>query len=389
MPDERDTLLTGGQRRMVGFALTFGASIGALALLIGVLIVLGDLVGYFAGVLWPLATAGVFALILRPLVEVAEARLRVRRIFAVILLYGIFIWMVAGLLVLVLPPLIEQIINFVFYVPTLWSGVVEFSQTHYPQWVQLAREQMQNPTIRRVVESMSEEAKVLVTHTIPSLKAAGGSILGVFAFVTHVAVIPVYLFFFLLIPQGRGTRRLRDHLPFFSDGVRDDITFLVREFVSIVESFFRGQLIIGFIMGVLYAAGYTIIGLHFGLFLGLAAGLLNIVPYLGTIIGLAMTLPLAFLQDDGGGWPLVGLVLLVKLIVQVIESWVLTPKIMGDRTGLHPVMIIVAVFFWGTAFQGIIGMLLAIPLTAFFVTAWRLAQRKYVMAVAPDTPAAT
>jgi len=66
--------------------------------------------------------------------------------------------------------------------------------------------------------------------------------------------------------------------------------------------------------------------------------------------------------------------------VQAIESWILTPKIMGERTGLHPVVIIVAIFFWGTAFDGVLGMLLAIPLTAFVVTAWRLARQKYFSA---------
>jgi predicted PurR-regulated permease PerM len=70
-------------------------------------------------------------------------------------------------------------------------------------------------------------------------------------------------------------------------------------------------------------------------------------------------------------------VLLVKLTVQNIEGWFLTPKIMGDRTGLHPVTIIVAIFFWGTAFKGILGMILAIPLTAFFVTAWRFVNWRY------------
>jgi predicted PurR-regulated permease PerM len=138
-------------------------------------------------------------------------------------------------------------------------------------------------------------------------------------------------------------------------------------------------------MGVLLALGFSIIGLKFGLFIGLALGVLIIVPYLGTILGLVAAVPLAFLQPDGG-WKLVGLVLLVKIGVQVIEGWVLTPKIMGDRTGLHPVAIMVAIFFWGTAFGGVLGMLLAIPLTAFFVTAWRLARHKYFEPVGTRTP---
>ena len=166
------------------------------------------------------------------------------------------------------------------------------------------------------------------------------------------------------------------HLTFLSPDVRADVVFLVREFVGIVVSFFRGQILIGLIMGVLLALGFSLVGLRFGLFIGLALGILNIVPYLGTIVGLAVALPLAFFQPDGG-WALVGLVLLVKILVQAVEGWVLTPKIMGDRTGLHPVAIIFGIFFWGTALGGILGMVFAIPLTAFFVTAWRLAKRKY------------
>ena len=71
-------------------------------------------------------------------------------------------------------------------------------------------------------------------------------------------------------------------------------------------------------------------------------------------------------------------VLVVIAVVQTIEGYVLTPKIMGDRTGLHPMVIIIAMFFWGTAFGGILGMILAIPLTAFAVVFWRLAKEKYI-----------
>jgi predicted PurR-regulated permease PerM len=100
------------------------------------------------------------------------------------------------------------------------------------------------------------------------------------------------------------------------------------------------------------------------------------VPYLGTILGFIITIPLAFFQPEGG-WQLVGLLILVNAVVQAVEGWFLTPKIMGKQTGLHPAVIIFAVFFWGTAFGGVLGMLLAVPLTAFFVTAWRLAKLKY------------
>jgi predicted PurR-regulated permease PerM len=229
--------------------------------------------------------------------------------------------------------------------------------------------------VRNIADAIAAESKTLFTHAIPSLRAAFGGVIDIVAFITHLAIIPVYLFFFLLM-RGEPTSNLGQHLPFLAPSVRQDVVFLASEFVSIVESFFRGQLLIGLCMGVLFALGFSLIGLKFGLFIGLALGVLNIVPYLGTILGLAIALPLAFFQP-GGGWQLLGLVLVVKIIVQAVESWVLTPKIMGAQTGLHPVTIIVAVFFWGTAFGGVLGMLLAVPLTAFFVTVWRLAKRKY------------
>jgi predicted PurR-regulated permease PerM len=368
-------LLTDSQRRTVAFALTLFALLGSAALLIGAFIVLGRLIGFFSGVLWPLAVAGVLALILRPLVELLAARVRLPRLTAVILLYGLCLLLIGGALLLLLPPLIDQIIDFIFFLPDFWKNAVGYLQQHYPQWVDLVRRQLENPNMRQIAESFSGEVKTLLSHAIPSVRAAFGGVFDVVAFVTHIAIIPVYLFFFLLM-RGTPTRHLGRHLTFLRPGVRDDVVFLASEFISIVESFFRGQLVIGLCMGVLFALGFTIIGLKFGLFLGLALGLLNIVPYLGTILGLAIAVPLAFFQPDGG-WQLVGLVLVVKAIVQCIESWFLTPKIMGHHTGLHPVTIIVAIFFWGTAFGGVLGMVLAVPLTAFFVTAWRLAKRKY------------
>ncbi|HVS53405.1 MAG TPA: AI-2E family transporter [Opitutaceae bacterium] len=368
-------LLTDSQRRIVGFALTLLALIGSAALLIAAFVVLGRLVAFFSGVLWPIAVAGVLALMLRPLVEKLEQRLGLHRRSSVVLLYGVFVLLVAGLLLLLVPPLVDQIVDFFVFLPAFWEKALAYVQQHYPAWVDLARRQLANPSVHNMAETVAAEAKGLLAHAIPSLRAAFGGVFDVAAFVAHVAIVPVYLFFFLLM-RGEPAQNLGRHLTFLRPTVREDISFLASEFVAIVESFFRGQLLIGLAMGVLFAIGFTLVGLKFGLFIGLAAGLLNIVPYLGTIIGLGVALPLAFFQP-GGGWQLVGLVLLVKIVVQAIESWFLTPRIMGHHTGLHPVAIIFAIFFWGTAFGGILGMLLAVPLTAFFVTVWRLAKRKY------------
>ena len=371
-------LLSDGQRRIIGATLTLLAFLASVALVIVALIGLGRLAAYFSAVIWPLAAAGVLALILRPAVEIIERRLKMRRIAAVVLLYGTVALATAGLFLLILPPVVEQLLDFIGYLPVFWGNVTAYLDAHSPQWVALSQKYLAHPSIRKLVDGLAAESKNLFSQTLPSLRAAFGGILAVFAFSTHLALVPVYLFFFLLA-GARPAADLGRQLPFLKPGVRDDVVFLAGEFIKIIESFFRGQIVIGLCMGVLLAGGFSLIGLKFGLVIGLALGVLNIIPYLGTIIGLAIALPLAFFQP-GGGWQLVGLVLLVKAVVQCVESWVLTPKIMGHHTGLHPVAIIVAVFFWGTAFEGILGMLLAIPLTAFFVTAWRLAKRKYFAA---------
>ena len=356
-------------------ALTLFSFLGAVALLIGTVAAFGRLVNVFSSVLWPLALAGVLALILRPVAETLETRLRLSRLAAVVLLFGVFVLLVGGGLIIALPPLANQLIDFISYAPSLWESVRQYFGSRFPQWVALAQRQFSEPASRQIVETITSDGKMLLAQVLPSLRAAGGGVLGVFAFAAHLAIVPVYLFFFLLA-RGKPTEKLPEHLPFLSPGVRADVVFLVREFVALVESFFRGQILIGLIMGLLLGLGFTLVGLKFGFALGVVLGALNIVPYLGTILGLAVALPLAFFQP-GGGSALLGLVLLVKVVVQCVEGWVLTPKIMGQRTGLHPMVIIVAIFFWGTAFDGVLGMMLAIPLTAFFVTAWRLARQKY------------
>ncbi|OHE78239.1 MAG: AI-2E family transporter [Verrucomicrobia bacterium RIFCSPLOWO2_12_FULL_64_8] len=366
---------TPGQRRMVGFAVALLAFLSTIGLLILSFWVLGRLVAHFSNVLWPLAVAGIIALILRPVVDFYQNGLRVPRLATVVALYALSLLFLAGFVMVLVPPLARQILDLIAFVPTFWQQVTGYVQLHYPEWNDLARGYLSRPEVRHALQSLAEQLQGMLTHALPTLKAAGAGVLNVFTFVTSFAIIPIYLFFFLLA-RGSPTSRLGEHLPFLSPELRADVVFLASEFVSIVTAFFRGQLLIGLVMGVLLATGFSIVGLKFGFFIGLAFGVLNIVPYLGTIIGLSVALPLAFFQPEGG-LLLVALVLVVFTIVQCIEGWFLTPRIMGRQTGLHPVAIIIAIFFWGTALGGVLGMVLAVPLTAFFVTAWRLARRKY------------
>ena len=376
--DQERRLLTDGQRKVVGFTLTLLALLAAVALLALVVWVLGWLVGRFSSVLWPLAVAGILALVLRPVIGVFETRLGLRRLPAVILLFGLVLLAAGGFALVVIPPIARQLLDFIAFLPVLWERAFIYVQQNYPDWKEVGQRYLNHPTVQSLLTSLKDQAGALAAQLIPSLQAAGSGVLSAFGFLTAAAIVPIYLFFFLL-SRAEPADRLAGHLTFLSPGVRADLVFLTREFIAIVVAFFRGQLLIGLLMGILYAAGFSLVGLRFGLFIGLALGILNIVPYLGSIIGLSVALPLALLQPEGG-WLTVVLVVAVFVVVQAIEAWFLTPRIMGRQTGLHPVAIIVAIFFWGSALGGILGMVLAVPLTAFFVTAWRLVKQKYLAA---------
>ncbi|MDP4694541.1 MAG: AI-2E family transporter, partial [Opitutales bacterium] len=101
------------------------------------------------------------------------------------------------------------------------------------------------------------------------------------------------------------------------------------------------------------------------------------IPYLGTMLGIVTVLPLAYFQEDGST-TLIVLCAVVFGIGQILTDYVFTPKVMGDKTGMGPMLLIFSVFFWGTALGGLLGMILAIPLTAFFLVFWRLARDKYL-----------
>ncbi len=376
MSDPDTSMLTPRQRKLAGFTLSFACLVVIAGLLVGVVYLLGRFVSHFSTLLLPLAVAGVLALMLRPLVRTVETRLRLSPVVAVIALYAVLLVAAAGLLSYLLPIVFRQIGDFIETAPALFSRALESLAETFPEWSEILKDPLEGERIRELAETFSGQIREALEAALPTLVQAGETVLAALAMAMGFALVPVYLFFFLKSDR-EPTENLDQFLPFLKKETREDIVFLAREFVNIVVAFFRGQVVIALIVGFLLAIGFTGAGLRFGVVLGLGLGLLNIVPYLGVIIGLVITLPTALFQP-GGGWELALVVAGIFAAVQTLESALITPKIMGDRTGLHPVTIIVAIFFWGTALGGILGMILAIPLTAFVVTAWRLARSKYL-----------
>lgn len=364
------------QSATAGMAITAISAAVILSVLLGSFMLLARFVAVFSSVFLPLFVALILALVVRPVQQVFLDRLRfppaasVVAVFLTILLpFGVFLWFFGALAASQLTALLQRL-------PELTNDIRVFFATHWPQveafWSQYGM-------AGRVEELLSTEGDSILNamrNMTRSAFSAGASAFRSVAGALSWFVLPVYLAFFLMTPPF-PRKDWAELLPFLKEDTRKDVVYLIREFINIIVSFFRGQLIVALGQGLLFAIGFALVGLQHGFIIGLLLGFLNIIPYLGSMIGLAIALPLSFFQTDGGVTRL-GLVIVVFVIVQLIESYYLTPKVMGDRTGLHPLMIIVALFFWGTAFNGITGMILAIPLTAFLVVFWRLAKTKYI-----------
>lgn len=364
------------QRRLITSALALIAFVVIIAFLFGVFLLLRGFVSIFGSVLWPLAAAGILALILRPVVQWFNRRLKLGRIKSIALLYALVLLAMVGLVSFLAPLVFEQSVNFLERLPVLVENLRAAVNEKFPAVQEFLVQQLGEERLEAYQSALTDQFKKLGEAALPAATEILGKFHALIALGTGLAIIPVYLFFFLKTDRD-PTNDLKEQLSFIREDWRDDAIFLVREFAGSMEAFFRGQILIGLIMGVLLAIGFSVIGVNFGIGLGLLIGGLNIIPYFGTIIGLSTVLPIAYWQPDGG-FALLGMALGVFVLVQMIEGYILTPRIMGEQTGLHPLTIIIAIFFWGTALNGILGMILAIPLTAFIVVAWRLVRRKYL-----------
>lgn len=180
-------------------------------------------------------------------------------------------------------------------------------------------------------------------------------------FLIGFVLVPVYLFYFLL-EKEEITRRWHDYLPMKESTAKEETIFVLRSINDCMIVFFRGQVLVALCVGVLLAVGYMLLGLNYAILLGVVAAVLGIVPYLGTITSLLLALAVAGIQFEDWTHPLC--VLGIAALVKLLEDFIISPKIIGERSGLHPLTIILAVLVGTTLLGGFIGALLAIPLTA-------------------------
>ncbi len=363
------------QAATVAAALTIVAACVILAAAGFVFWLLARFVTEFANVIMPLVVAAIAALVFRPYYELLQQKMRLPDWAAIA---TVFLSIVIPLVLLGWffgAKAINQTNDIIRLAPELIDGLNQTLRDNLPAIISFIERHNLDRAFQSAIDGGREQiAKSLETFGSGAV-SAGAGLMSLAASALAWVILPVYFGFFLA-SGGFEVTKLHKQLTFLKPETRDDLIYLIQQFIDIIVAFFRGQIIIAFLQGLLFAIGFSIAGLEYGFLIGLILGFLNVIPYLGNILGLGVALPLALAQPEGG-WGLVGALLAVFVIVQSIEAYFLTPKIMGERTGLHPIAIIVAIFFWGTALSGILGMILAIPLTAFLVVFWRLAREKY------------
>jgi predicted PurR-regulated permease PerM len=193
------------------------------------------------------------------------------------------------------------------------------------------------------------------------LKKSIGGFLGVTGFLLSLILVPIYLFF-LLNEKPRIQQRWKDYLPLRESPLRDEVADVLSEINRYVTAYFRGQLLVCLVDGILIGTALTIFGLNFAPLIGVLVVILTMVPYIGIIICWVPAVLIAAFQ--WGDWTHPMIVTGIFILIQNLEGIFYAPRIVGNYVGLHPMTVIVSIFLWGLIIGGVIGPLLAVPLTA-------------------------
>lgn len=384
------------QVRILWGTLTAAAIAVLLGLIVGAVWGAGQVLDVLSPVLWPLALAGVLAYLLDPVVDFIERR-GVARAPAITLVFLSALVLVVGVFASVVPQLYRETRQFAERVPDYsqkFQHQMESWATNPPVMVrkilELRAKSASTATPANLVGSNAGTGPVpMDQETRSSLKEAStwlmnllptsgvwfltqlGKVSGWFGLLAGLFLVPVYAFYFLLEKRGIE-REWTDYLPVRNSQFKVELVFILRSINDYLIVFFRSQLLVAMCDGVLYTFGFLVIGLPYAFILGLMATVLTMIPFLGAITTCVAALLVGFASS--GDWVLTVKVLGVFATVQSLEGLVISPKIMGDRVGLHPLSIIIAVMVGTTLLGGLLGGILAIPLTA----AMRVLMFRYV-----------
>jgi predicted PurR-regulated permease PerM len=339
-PQERRAVAAAALRRQALFWLA------AAALLIAFLLV-------FSSILLPFVAGMVLAYFLDPVADRLE-RLGLSRVMATILILIAFLIVLVLALVILIPVLASQLSDFIVKLPEYLSRFQALVTSYDPNWLE-QRFGLDAGSLQEGLNSLLTSGMGLVTTVFQSIWNSG---VAIFSIAGLFIVTPVVAFY-MLLDWDRMVATVDGWVP--RDHV-ETVRQLATDINTATAGFVRGQGTLCLILGAMYAFGLTLTGLNFGILIGLFAGLISFIPYVGSLVGLVLSVGLAVVQF----WPDWTMVLAVAGVFfagQFIEGNILQPRLVGKSVGLHPVWLMFALFAFGALF-GFVGLLIAVPAAA-------------------------
>ncbi len=337
-------------------------------MVMGAIVFIGILyaINYLRHVLGPFVIAMFIAYLLDPFVGFIQNKVRVKnRGVSVILAITIVVSIITIILVYLVPTFIQEMNKMVVLIR-------QYIQSVSSQGVLPAEIESSLKELLREVDLISYLSIDNITEAIKKILPGfwnlfSGS-LQILAGFIGLLVILLYTIFILLDFQKLGEFWL-DLVP---ERYKDIVTLVVDDLAGAMDLYFRSQGLIALIVGVLLAIGFKIIGLPMAILMGLFIGALNIIPYL-QILGIIPAMLLALLkamETQQSFWNVALMVILVLAIVQIIQETILTPRILGKAYGMNPAIVLLSLSIWGSL-MGLMGMLLALPLTALIMSYYK------------------
>jgi len=344
-----------------------GKTVRNLLILSGVLIFF-YLLFLLRTILTPFFIAFFLAYLLDPPIDALEKR-KIPRMVGIVSFLILLVFLLV-LLVFILYPIIKlQLDNLIEHIPDYIKTIREWIE---PLIGSIVR---QNPertrlVLEEVLKRLGDIPTQILTGIANFFWGSLSSLFNLIILLLNLLIIPVATVYFLKdIDKIKGG--LQAYIPL---GLRDQVIGVFKEIDEVLSGFIRGQLLVALILAGLYSLGLTLCQVPMGLLIGVIAGIMAIIPYLGLIIGLVPALLLTFLQYRT--WEPLLLVLAVFAIVQVLEGTIITPRIVGKKIGLHPVVVMIVILL-GDKLFGFFGILLAVPVGAVANVFVTLGLRKY------------
>ncbi|MWJ28294.1 AI-2E family transporter [Halomonas sediminis] len=316
-------------------------------------------------VLMPFIAGMILAYLANPLANRFE-RWGMNRPFAVSSVFLVMLIILSLSLLILIPLTVQQIKEAGEVIPGVLSWVEQELAPQVREWTGYDLEN-ELANLRKILTEHWRDAGGYLAQVLGQVGRSGAAFL---TWITYFALIPVVTFYLLL----DWTRLNANIIGFIPRQWEPEAVRLLSRCDEVLSAFLRGQLLVMLCLGVIYSLGLTLMGLNFGLLIGLVAGLVSIVPFLGFIVGIGVALIVALFQF-GTWWAVLGVVAVFSL-GQAAESVVLQPKLLGDKIGLHPVAVIFAVLAGGSLF-GFTGVLLALPAAAVIMVLLREINERY------------